>query len=37
MKYIESAYIELKESFTADFKKEVVAFANADGGEIYVG
>ena len=37
MKYEESAILELKEQINADFKKEVVAFANSDGGEIYVG
>ena len=37
MKYIESNYIELKEIVNADFKKEIIAFANTDGGNIYVG
>jgi len=37
MEYIESEYLELKEIVNADFKKEVVAFANTSGGEIYVG
>src|SRR5690554_2782642 len=37
MDYRESYTTELKEIVNADFKKEVIAFANADGGEIYVG
>lgn len=37
MNFIESEYLELKEIVNADFKKEVVAFANTNGGEIYVG
>lgn len=37
MEYIESQYIELKEIINADFKKEIIAFANTDGGELYVG
>ncbi len=37
MDYKESYTTELKEVINADFKKEVIAFANADGGEIYVG
>lgn len=37
MKLIESSYVELKEIINADFKKEIIAFANTDGGEIYVG
>lgn len=37
MEYIESHTVELKESVTADIKKEIIAFANADGGEIYIG
>lgn len=37
MKYEESPILELKEQINADFKKEVIAFANTDGGEIYVG
>ena len=35
--YEESSYLELKEIVNADFKKEVIAFANTDGGEILVG
>lgn len=37
MKYIESPYLELKEIVNTDFNKEVIAFANTDGGDIYVG
>ena len=37
MTYEESYQMELKELVNADFKKEVIAFANSDGGEIYVG
>lgn len=37
MKFVESSYLELKEVVNSDFKKEIIAFANTDGGEIYVG
>ena len=37
MHYRESYTTELKEVINSDFKKEVIAFANTDGGEIYVG
>ena len=37
MKYAESPQLELKEQINAEFKKEIIAFANTDGGEIYVG
>ena len=37
MDYIESEHLELKEIVNADFKKEIVAFANTSGGEIIVG
>lgn len=37
MKYEESPVLELKEQVNSDFKKEIIAFANTDGGEIYVG
>ena len=37
MDYRESYTTELKEVINTDLKKEVIAFANADGGEIYVG
>lgn len=33
----ESQFVELKESLNANFKKEIVAFANTNGGEIYIG
>ena len=35
--FVESDRLELKEVINADFKKEIIAFANTDGGEIYVG
>lgn len=37
MEYIESETIELKEIVTEKIKKEIVAFANSNGGVIYVG
>lgn len=37
MRIYESETIELKEIYTPDLKKEVVAFANTDGGTIYIG
>jgi Predicted transcriptional regulator containing an HTH domain and an uncharacterized domain shared with the mammalian protein Schlafen len=37
MRLYESETIELKEIYTADLKKEIIAFANANGGTIYVG
>lgn len=37
MKYIENSYIELKQIVNTDLKKEIIAFANTDGGEIYIG
>ena len=37
MKYVESPQLELKEQINAEFKKEIIAFANTDGGDIYVG
>ena len=37
MKYEENSVLELKEQINADFKKEIIAFANTNGGEIYVG
>lgn len=37
MKFTENSQLELKEIINADFKKEIIAFANTDGGEIYVG
>ncbi len=37
MKLYESETIELKEIYTPDLKKEIMAFANTNGGTIYVG
>lgn len=37
MNFVESAKVELKREVNADFKKEVIAFANTDGGEIFIG
>ncbi|MDH8678730.1 putative DNA binding domain-containing protein [Fusibacter bizertensis] len=37
MKLYESENVELKEIYTPDLKKEVVAFANTNGGTIYIG
>jgi ATP-dependent DNA helicase RecG len=37
MRMYESEIIELKEVYTSDLKKEVVAFANTNGGTIYIG
>ncbi len=37
MKYKESDTVELKQEINSDFKKEIIAFANSDGGEIFVG
>ncbi len=37
MEFVETNRLELKEILNADFKKEIIAFANTDGGEIYVG
>lgn len=37
MKWKESSHLELKEVVNAGFKKEIVAFANTDGGEIIIG
>lgn len=37
MKLFESETIELKEIYTPDLKKEIMAFANTNGGTIYVG
>lgn len=34
MKYEESYTVELKQEINADFKKEIIAFANSEGGEI---
>ncbi len=37
MIFRESETVELKEVFIDDIKKEIIAFANSDGGKIYVG
>jgi ATP-dependent DNA helicase RecG len=37
MKLYESEIVELKEIYMPDLKKEIVAFANTNGGTIYVG
>lgn len=37
MNFLESNTVELKEIINNDFKKEIVAFANTNGGVIYVG
>lgn len=37
MKLYESESVELKEIYTSDLKKEIVAFANTNGGTIYIG
>lgn len=34
---IETENIEFKSQFTEDIYKEVIAFANTDGGIVYVG
>lgn len=35
--YIESEYVELKSKLTKEIKKEIIAFANTNGGSIYIG
>ena len=35
--YRESEIIELKREYTTDIRKEIIAFANTNGGTIYVG
>ena len=37
MEYQESETVELKATFVEGIKKEIVAFANTDGGKLYVG
>lgn len=37
MLFRESETIELKEVVVDDIKKEIIAFANCDGGELYIG
>ena len=37
MKFFENEVVELKREYTTDIKKEIVAFANTDGGDVYIG
>ena len=37
MLFRESETIELKEAVVEDIKKEIIAFANCDGGKLYIG
>ena len=37
MKFQESEHVELKAMIVDDIKKEVIAFANCDGGKLYIG
>lgn len=37
MKFCESETVELKEVIVDDIKKEIIAFANCNGGKIYIG
>lgn len=37
MELFESEIVELKEIYTSDLKKEIIAFANTNGGTIYIG
>ena len=37
MLFRESEIIELKEVVVEDIKKEIIAFANCDGGKLYIG
>jgi ATP-dependent DNA helicase RecG len=37
MNLFESEIVELKETYVADLKKEIIAFANTNGGTIYIG
>lgn len=37
MHFQESETVELKEVIVDDIKKEIIAFANCDGGKLYVG
>lgn len=37
MKFVEDEHNELKEIYTEELKKEILAFANTDGGKIYIG
>ena len=37
MGFVESKTVELKETVVDDIKKEVIAFINSEGGNLYVG
>ena len=37
MVFRESETVELKEAVTDEIKKEIIAFANCDGGRLYIG
>lgn len=37
MLFQESETVELKEVVVDDIKKEIIAFANCDGGKLYIG
>lgn len=37
MVYQESENVELKQIITDDIKKEIIAFANSKGGDLFVG
>ena len=37
MSFVEGEYCELKRILTKDIKKEIIAFANTNGGKIYIG
>lgn len=37
MKFIESENVELKETYVEDIRKEIIAFANTNGGKLYIG
>lgn len=37
MNFMETEYCELKSILTKNIKKEIIAFANTNGGKIYIG
>ena len=37
MRFVENNCCELKSILTKDIKKEIIAFANTNGGKIYIG
>ena len=37
MQTFENQNLEFKQEYVADIRKEVIGFANADGGTIYIG